>query len=132
MNLFDVVGELAELRQADHPAAALQRVELPAHRAQRVTVAWIAGSSRAIRRDRVEHFRGFDQVDLEQLGVESLRVGREQALRLPEIAGAGVAPSAAFRDRVDRRQGDGAAAHRAGFQRSRACATSPLSPINSA
>ena len=82
MNLLDVVRELAELAQADHPAAALDRVELPACRAQCLAIAGVALELRPIFDDGVEHFLGLDEEDLEELGVEAVGVGGEQPLRL--------------------------------------------------
>jgi hypothetical protein len=73
---------LAELGQPDHPAAALQRVELPAHGAQRLAVAGIRLELAAMRRDRVEDVGGLGEVDVEKLRVEPGRIGGEQALRL--------------------------------------------------
>jgi hypothetical protein len=67
--------ELAELGQADHAAAAFQRVELAAHGNQRFAVARVVLEDRPMRVDRVEHLVGFGQVDVEQFGIERRRVG---------------------------------------------------------
>ena len=82
VDLLDGPGELAELREADHPATAFQRVKLPARRAQRLAIARVPLELAAIGRDGVEHLSGLDEVDFQQLGIESLGIDREQSLRL--------------------------------------------------
>ena len=67
--------------QADHPAAALQRMELPAHGDERFAIARIVLEHAAMLVDGVENFVGFGQVDVEQFRVEAARVGLEQPLR---------------------------------------------------
>ena len=80
VDFLDVVGELAELVQAHHPAAALDRVELPARRAQCLAVAGIALELRAIFENGVENLVGLDEKDLEELGVEPIGIRREESL----------------------------------------------------
>ena len=80
-DFLGVECEVTQLRQADHATAALKRMESAAHRAQRFPVAGIAREVMQTRRDRIEHFRRLQQVDLEKLAVESVGVGRQQPLR---------------------------------------------------
>ena len=89
VKLLDVVGELAEPVQADHQAAALERVELPARRAQRLAIAWIRGELCAIPDNVVEYLGGLDEEDLEELGVEPVGVGGQEPLRLCRQRGGG-------------------------------------------
>ena len=103
VDLLDVVGELAQLVQADHPAAALDRVELPARRPQRLAIAEVPFELRAILDHLVEHLGGLDEEDLHQFGVEAVGVRREQALRLRRQRGRGCRRGcAALGDRADR------------------------------
>ncbi len=81
-DLLDFEGDFAEIGQPDHAAAALQRMELPAHGAQRFAVAMIVGEDAALLGDGVQHLVRLGEIDIEQFGVEPLRIGREQPLRL--------------------------------------------------
>ena len=54
-NLLDAEGELAQVGQSHHPSAALQRVELAAHGAQRLAIARIAVERMPLLVDRLEH-----------------------------------------------------------------------------
>ncbi len=100
VDALDVPRELAQLLQADHPARALERVEPAAHGAQRLAVARVVDERAMLVADRVEHLRGFGQVDLEELGVEVLAVGLEQPLRL--VGDRGRRGRAGVRDRGGR------------------------------
>ena len=104
VNLLDVVRELAQLVQADHPAAALDRMELPPRRAQRLAIAEVPFELCAILEHLVEHLGGLDEEDLHQLGVETIGVRREQPLGLGRQRGRGRRRRrAALGDRADRR-----------------------------
>jgi hypothetical protein len=61
VDILDVVGEFSERVEADHAAAALDRMKLPARRAQRLAVAGVAPQLGAIFEDRVEHLGRLDQ-----------------------------------------------------------------------
>src|SRR6185437_533575 len=76
---LDAPRLLAKLGQADHAAAALQRVELAPHAHQRVAVGAIVGKRAVTVVDGSEDLDRFGEVDVEKLGVEAARVGCEEA-----------------------------------------------------
>ncbi len=79
---FGFECELAQLREADHAAAAFEGMKAAAHGLQRFAVARIIGERAMTRGNRIQHFRGFEQVDLEELAIKFIRIGRQKALRL--------------------------------------------------
>ena len=75
---FDFKREVAQLVQADHAATAFQSVKAAAHRGQRCAVVLPRFELHRAGGDGVEHFVGFGQIDIEQLGIELRGVGLEQ------------------------------------------------------
>ena len=117
VDLLDVVGDFAEVHQADHAPAALQRVEAAADRAQRLAIAVVAHEQGEVIANRVEHLVRLREVDLDQLGIETGRIGGEQPLRLGRYFGRGRRRVGHRRDR--RRQRGGASGRELGQRRRR-------------
>ena len=78
MRLFHAGREVTKLGQADHASAAFQGVKAAPYRGQRLAVVRTRLELDRAGGDRVEHFVGFGQIDVEQLGIELRGVGLEQ------------------------------------------------------
>ena len=74
--VLQVPAEFADALRADHAAAALQRVERAPHRDQRLHVVGVLDPLRQVAANRRDLFLGLLDEQLEQLGIEMLRVFR--------------------------------------------------------
>ena len=78
--LFVLPGGFAQILQADHAAAALERVEAATNHGQRFVVIRVGACAFDRFAQRDEHFVGFFKKDFEQLGFDCLGQVRQQAV----------------------------------------------------
>ena len=71
VDLLDLERDLAQVGEADHPAAALERVELSAHGTQRLAIAVVLVQDRALRATVSSTSLRLREVDVEELRVET-------------------------------------------------------------
>src|ERR1041384_3278962 len=84
--LLDFPGDFAQVHQADHAAAALQRMEAAADGRERLEVVGLLAAHRERRLDALQHLGGLFEEDRQELGVDlGPRRGRR---RLGPAAGA--------------------------------------------
>ncbi len=82
VHLLEFVRDFAELGESHHPAAALERVELPARDAQGLAVAGVQREAAVLLAHGLEHLARLGDEHLEDLVIDRAVVGGEDALRL--------------------------------------------------